>query len=62
MLYASKYYLVNMWRASVYPVWVAQYYDYVTYEGDYIMWQITDRAKIDGITSGVDVDIYYLNR
>lgn len=62
MLYASKYYLVNMWRASVYPVWVAQYYDYVTYEGDYIMWQITDRAKIDGITNGVDVDIYYLNR
>ncbi len=62
ILYGSKYYMVNMWMPKDYPVWLAQYYDYVTYEGDYKMWQITDKGWIDGINTGVDVDIYYLNK
>ncbi|MBR1377235.1 MAG: hypothetical protein IJ565_05470 [Bacilli bacterium] len=61
ILYGSKYYLTNLWNASTYPVWLAQYYTEVTYEGDYKMWQITDNGKIDGITYGVDVDILYLD-
>jgi len=62
ILYGSKYYLLNIWDVKDYPVWLAQYYDYVTYEGDYDMWQITENGKIDGIEGTVDIDIYYLNK
>ena len=60
ILYGSKTYLSNMWIPSDYPVWVAQYYKEVTYEGNYDMWQLTESGKIDGIDGTVDIDILYL--
>ena len=49
-----------MWLPSDYPVWVAQYYKEVTYDGNYDMWQLTESGKIDGIDGTVDIDIFYL--
>lgn len=59
MLYSSKKYLENIWENDTYPVWLAHYVDQTNYQGDYIMWQMTNDGKIDGIDSSVDIDIYY---
>lgn len=58
ILYSSKYYLENIWNKE-YPIWVAQYADKNTYEGEYIMWQQCSDGKIDGINAYVDIDIMY---
>ena len=58
ILYSSKYYLENIWNQK-YPIWVAQYADNNTYEGEYIMWQQCSDGKIDGILGYVDIDIMY---
>ena len=58
MLYASKYYLTEIWKpADSVTVWLAQYSKKVTYTGSYYMWQVSDCGKIDGIAGPVDMDI-----
>ena len=61
MLYSSKYYLEHIWeRYENSNVWLAQYYVEPTFEGDFILWQMTDEGVIDGITDNtVDIDILY---
>lgn len=61
MLYSSKYYLENVWmNIDNSNIWLAQYTDYPTYQGKYMLWQMTDKAKIDGITDNtVDINILY---
>ena len=59
MLYASKNYLESIWTYEKYPVWLAHYTSSTNYTGKYVMWQLTDRGKIDGIDKLTDVDIYY---
>ena len=60
MLYSSMNYLNNVWMFNdTYNVWLAHYTDKTSYEGKYIMWQMTSEGKIDGIKSYVDIDIYY---
>jgi len=62
MLYSSKYYLENVWmHLENSKVWLAHYTDKTDYQGNYMMWQMTSLAKIDGITENtVDIDILYL--
>lgn len=60
MIYGSKNYLENMWLKTNYPIWVAQYNSSLSYNGDYILWQICDNGKVEGITGAVDVDIMYM--
>lgn len=62
ILYASKYYLDYIWDIKEYPLWIAQYYKEVTYSGEYNIWQVTDKAKVDGINTFVDVDILYIDK
>ncbi len=58
MLYASKYYLTEIWKpADSVTVWLAQYNKKVTYTGSFYMWQVSDCGKIDGIDGPVDMDI-----
>jgi len=58
MLYASKYYLTEIWKpADSVTVWLAQYSDKITYKGSFYMWQVSDCGKIDGISGPVDMDI-----
>ncbi len=42
-----------------YPVWVAQYYDRVTYDRTYSMWQYTSQGKVPGISGNVDLNVVY---
>jgi len=62
IIYSSKSWLTNvldMSQLSDYDVWVAQYYNEVTYEGDYTMWQYTSKGSVDGIDGNVDLDYSY---
>lgn len=61
MIYGSKFYLEIIWNQDKYPIWLAQYIDQPTYQGKYIMWQLGNNGKIDGIDNDVDIDIYYNN-
>lgn len=60
MLYSSKFYLEKIWiNYTDAPVWLAHYTSKTNYEGDYIMWQLSNIGKVDGIYGDVDVNIYY---
>lgn len=61
MLYSSKYYLENVWLDyDNSNIWLAHYTDKTDYQGNYMLWQMTSLAKIDGITENtVDIDILY---
>ena len=61
MLYSSKYYLENVWLDyDKSNVWLANYTAKTEYQGKYMLWQMTNMAKIDGITDNtVDIDILY---
>ncbi len=60
LLYGSKVYLERIWQPGKYPVWLAQYYDRVTYDGDYTIWQMSSSGQVPGIVGDVDLDIRYL--
>ena len=61
MLYSSKFYLENVWMGyENSKVWLAHYTSETDYKGEYIMWQMTSLAKVNGITENtVDIDILY---
>jgi GH25 family lysozyme M1 (1,4-beta-N-acetylmuramidase) len=59
MNYSSKYYLENIWNIDEYPVWLAHYTNQTNYSGEYVMWQLCNNGKIDGINGDVDIDILY---
>jgi hypothetical protein len=62
MIYASTSWLNNnldMSKLSKYKVWVAQYYDRVTYNGSYEVWQYTSKGRVDGIKGNVDMNYWY---
>ena len=60
MLYSSKFYLETIWtNKDNYPVWLAHYTNQTNYSGDYVMWQLCNNGRIDGITGDVDIDIMY---
>lgn len=60
VLYGSKNYLDRIWQPENWQVWLAQYYDYPTYEGDFSIWQMTDSGRVNGIDGNVDVNILYI--
>lgn len=59
MLYGSKTYLTDIWYPTKYDTWLAHYTNKTNYEGDYILWQMCDTGRIDGINNYVDIDIMY---
>lgn len=60
MLYSSKFYLENIWENKMnFPVWLAHYTERTSYQGKYIMWQLCNNGRIDGINGDVDIDILY---
>ena len=59
--YGSKYYLENIFNLEGYDTWLAQYYDEATYNKDFVMWQISDRGNVKGVSSLVDIDILKLD-
>ncbi len=61
LLYSSKIYLERIWDVPEYETWLAQYYDRVTYEGDYRYWQLSNSGRVDGVDGDIDIDIMYLD-
>lgn len=61
MLYASENYLNNTWLdLKDYTIWAAKYSTKKpSISSDYILWQNTDKGRVDGIEGNVDFDIYY---
>ncbi len=59
MLYSSKFYLENIWETNNEPVWLAHYTENTSYVGKYLMWQMCNTGRIDGIYGDVDIDILY---
>ena len=39
--------------------WIAQYNHYCTYTGNYNMWQYSSTEFVSGITTNVDVNVYF---
>lgn len=42
-----------------YPTWIAVWQNKMTYKGDFVMWQYTDRGRVDGINGRVDMNWYF---
>lgn len=61
MLYSSKYYLETIWYREDYTNWLAYYTKNNNYDGEYLMWQLCNNGKIDGIDGYVDINIMYLD-
>lgn len=61
MLYASENYLNNTWLdLKDYTIWAAKYSTKKpSISRDYILWQNTDKGRVDGIEGNVDFDVYY---
>lgn len=63
MLYASENYLNNTWLSlKDYIIWAAKYSSKMpslNAGNEYILWQNTDKGRVDGIEGNVDLDIYY---
>ena len=63
-IYANKTWLsqkMNLSALSGYKIWLAQYNSQVTYGGRYDMWQYSDKGRIPGISTNVDMNLSYMN-
>lgn len=58
MLYSSKSYLETVWD-RIEGSWLAHYTSQTSYTGDYVVWQLCDDGRVDGIDGYVDLDIRY---
>lgn len=61
LLYSSKNYLERIWEPASLQVWLAQYYDYPTYDGEFSIWQLSNTGRVPGIDGDVDLNIMYLD-
>lgn len=62
-IYANKTWLnqkMNISALSGYKIWLAQYNTQVTYSGRYDMWQYSDKGRIPGISTNVDMNLSYM--
>lgn len=59
-MYANQYWWNNFLKGlDEYPKWVAKYSSTKPNVKDYIMWQYTSTARVDGIKGNVDVSYFY---
>jgi len=61
VLYSSKYYLEQIWGVNEFDTWLAHYTskEKSSYKGNYMMWQLSNRGKVPGISGNVDLDVLY---
>lgn len=50
---------IDMERAKVFDVWLAQWNDKPTYSGSFGLWQYSSKGKVSGIAGNVDMNIAY---
>lgn len=61
-VYANLYWLLHKIDADCkkrYDIWLAQWAEKPTYDGDFGMWQYTSDGRADGILGRVDLDFAY---
>ena len=62
-VYANKYWLENLIDGEAlgksYPIWLAHYVNETDYAGNYNMWQFSSTGDIAGISTNVDMNVYY---
>ncbi len=51
---------LNVSTLNGYKIWLAQYASQPTYSSRYDMWQYSDKGKVNGISTNVDMNISYL--
>ncbi len=51
---------LNVSTLNGYKIWLAQYASQPTYSNRYDMWQYSDKGKVNGISTNVDMNISYL--
>lgn len=51
---------LNVSSLNGYKIWLAQYASQPTYSSRYDMWQYSDKGKVNGISTNVDMNISYL--
>ena len=55
--YTKKYFSTPEFAS--YPLWIAHYYkDELEYQGNWAMWQYTDRGAVEGIDEYVDCNVF----
>lgn len=55
--YANRYFKKDL--LEKYDVWIAQWTSICTYKHKYIMWQYSSTGRVPGITTNVDMNLYY---
>lgn len=63
-IYASKNWFednLKMDELSGFQIWLAQYSNEPTYQGEYGIWQYTSAGSVDGINGRVDLDLSYMS-
>ncbi len=58
VLYSSKNYLENVWNIDT-NIWLAHYTEKTNYQGEKLIWQFASNGSVPGISSDVDVNVYY---
>ena len=61
MIYSESkplYYKYDLAALKDYKLWLSEYNDLPTFYYDFSMWQYSDKGKVDGINSDVDLNIY----
>lgn len=59
-IYANQYWWNNFLKGlNEYPKWVAKYSNVKPAVADYVMWQYTSTAKVNGINGNVDMSYFY---
>ena len=58
LLYSSKNYLETVWNVDT-NIWLAHYTTETNYKGKKLIWQFAENAIIPGVSSDVDVNVYY---
>ena len=62
MMYSNLTAINDYWNISdfsEYELWFAHYVDKSSYEGEYGMWQYSDKGRVDGIVGNVDLNEAY---
>lgn len=59
MIYANPYFLRNWFKPGNYKIWLADWKTQPSWAGTIHFWQFSATGRIDGISTDVDVDVYY---
>lgn len=62
-VYASKSWFetnLNVSQLNSYKIWLAHYTSATNYKGRYDLWQYSDKGRVSGISTNVDMNISYL--